>query len=106
MQDPGVYLDGKRMELDHERDRLTAVFQRMLSDYQRSFAEYAAKLDALSPLKVLARGYSVLQDQQGKPIRSASEVQVGEYVRVKLNAGVLGCRVEEKVEEHGKENDL
>ena len=106
MQDPGVYLDGKRMELDHERDRLTAVFQRMLSGYQRSFAEYAAKLDALSPLKVLARGYSVLQDQQGKPIRSASEVQVGEYVRVKLNAGVLGCRVEEKVEEHGKENDL
>lgn len=106
MQDPGVYLDGKRMELDHERDHLTAVFQRMLSGYQRSFAEYAAKLDALSPLKVLARGYSVLQDQQGKPIRSASEVQVGEYVWVKLNAGVLGCRVEEKVEEHGKENDL
>lgn len=106
MQDPGAYLDGKRMELDHDRDRLTAAFQRTLAGYQRSFAEYAAKLDALSPLKVLARGYSVLQDPQGKPIRSASEVQVGDYVRVKLNAGALGCRVEEKVEEHGKENDV
>ena len=98
---PTAYIDTKRMELDHERDRLIAVSEKVLSAKHREFATYAAKLDTLSPLKVLARGYSVVQNQAGQTVLSAEEVSVGETVKIQLNRSRLTCCVEEKVEEHG-----
>ena len=98
---PTAYIDTKRMELDHERERLIAVSEKVLSAKHREFATYAAKLDTLSPLKVLARGYSVVQNQAGQTVLSAEEDSVGETVKIQLNRGRLTCCVEEKVEEHG-----
>lgn len=66
-----------------------------LDNMRGRLAVAAASLDALSPLAVLNRGYAIASDERGKLLRVAREVQTGEAVRLRLNEGVLRCRVEE-----------
>ena len=54
----------------------------------------AAALDALSPLAVLQRGYSIAQDKDGQLLRDSSSVSIGDPVRLRLAKGRLNCRVE------------
>lgn len=97
MTTPTAYIDNKRMELDHIRTRLTAVCEGYVTVRRRQFVQHAAKLDALSPLKVLSRGYSFVKDSGDKPIKAVTDVAVGDVIRVQLTGGELGCRVEEQV---------
>lgn len=60
----------------------------------RALGASAGKLDALSPLAVLGRGYSLCWTAQGKLLRRAADVSVGEPIRVDLHEGRLHCRVE------------
>jgi exodeoxyribonuclease VII large subunit len=55
----------------------------------------ASRLDSLSPLAVLGRGYAICTLESGQTVRRAGEVGVGTPVRVRLAEGGLGCRVEE-----------
>lgn len=55
----------------------------------------AGALDALSPLAVLQRGYALAQDRDGKLIRDAGKLQIGDAVGLRLAKGALRCRVEE-----------
>lgn len=94
LRDPEVYLGAKRMALDYARNALASAEEKTLSAKRRSFVELAAKLDALSPLKVLGRGYSIAE-KAGKPIRTPADAAVGDRIDVKLAGGSLGCVVED-----------
>ncbi len=76
--------------------RLEAAERSRTHRARRAFAEVASKLDALSPLGVLGRGYSLAWSPQGKLLRSSDEVAVGDAVRVDLARGRLHCRVEKR----------
>jgi len=54
----------------------------------------AAALDAMSPLKVLERGYAIAQDTRGRVVREATAMTIGDPLRVRLWKGALDCRVE------------
>jgi exodeoxyribonuclease VII large subunit len=54
----------------------------------------AAALDAMSPLKVLERGYAIAHNAQGQVVREASTMTAGDEVRLRLWKGILDCRVE------------
>lgn len=97
MTTPIAYIDTKRMDLDRVRDRLIFVCDQYNSILRKQHVHYAAKLDALSPLKVLSRGYSVLQNDIGEPIKDIGQVNVGDNIHVTLTGGTLDCRVEHKV---------
>lgn len=56
-------------------------------------------LDAMSPLRVLERGYAIAQDKSGGIIREAKAVSIGDQLRLRLWKGALGCRVEESENE-------
>ncbi len=58
-----------------------------------------SKLDAMSPLKVLSRGYSIAETDQGKLLRSVTQVELGQRVRLRLADGTLSATVMEKKEE-------
>ena len=98
---PTAYLDLKRVELDFVRNRLASASDAYLSAHKHAFAKTAAALDAMSPLKVLARGYSVATGQDGAVIKSAQAVSVGDPVHLQLASGALRCVVESKEENHG-----
>ena len=60
----------------------------------QQFASLAAKLDALSPLSVLGRGYAVARREDGQILRAAQDVSVGEKIEVLLGQGSLNCTVD------------
>lgn len=98
MQSPRAYIDLKRMELDMRTGRLLSTQERRLADVRHGFVRAVAAMDALSPLKVLGRGYAIAEDTQGRTIRSVSEAAVGDDIEVRLRDGRLGCRVETRKE--------
>ena len=102
MADPAAMFSAKRQMLDWQTARLCAAMDRRTAEERRRFSECAAKLDALSPLKVLSRGYAIAE-KDGVPVRRASEVRSGERIDVKLAEGTLGCTVEEVQIHAGKE---
>ena len=59
LQDPMAFIDDKRMLLDYTQKNLAALAQHQMAQRTQQFTALAAKLDALSPLKVLGRGYAV-----------------------------------------------
>ena len=69
---------------------------RTLADARRQeLAGLAGKLDALSPLGVLGRGYSLVRGPDGHLVTDGKQVQPGDRVSIELRSGRLGCRVEE-----------
>ena len=94
MAEPTALYSAKRQMLDWQSERLFAAADRRIGDERRRFAECAAKLDALSPLKVLSRGYAIAE-KDGVPVRRAEEAHAGDSVDVRLADGVLACTVEE-----------
>jgi exodeoxyribonuclease VII large subunit len=74
-------------------ERLTAALRRELGQRHKRFEALAGKLDALSPLKVLSRGYAVAFGKDGHALKSAAEVQPGDPVRVRLHDGELDAQV-------------
>ena len=97
---PTGYLEQRRQKLELLRNRLTAGQTQTLERRKRRFVELTAKLDAMSPLKVLTRGYAMAQDETGQVIRSVSQVSVGEKITVRLNDGNLEASVTDRKENH------
>ena len=94
LTDPTASIDNRRIALDYLRDRLCAAQERLLSDKRRDHVRLAASLDAMSPLKVLARGYAVAEGEDGKAVRRAAVLREGEHLRLRFADGRAACRVE------------
>ena len=101
LESPTAYMDLKRMELDFMRRNMVSAQERRLAARRHDFIRFAASLDALSPLKVLSRGYAIAENMEGQALRSVAQVSVGEAVSVRLSDGELACTVEEKTERKG-----
>ena len=95
LRDPNSYTDMKRMALDFARQRFADSAARYLGSRRESLIGLTASLDALSPLSVLARGYSVAQDGDGNAVRSVSGLQSGDSLSLLLSDGSLRCTVDE-----------
>lgn len=83
-----------KSKLSHLSSLLSSAQRAQLSYAGERVARGAAQLEALSPLAVLGRGYSLTWDEAGRILRDASAVTAGEMVRVMLERGELDCRVE------------
>ena len=98
IQSPTGYIEQKRMELDYMRAHLVSAAEKTVSSARREQVRFAASLDALSPLKVLARGYAVVVTDTGEAVRSVNIVNTGDMLSLRLHDGSLRCRVEDKTE--------
>ena len=94
LTDPAAYLNLKQLELDHVRARLITVSENAVAGRRQRFAGAAAALDAMSPLKVLSRGYAVANTEQGALVRSVNDVSAGDPLRVRVSDGAILCRTE------------
>ena len=94
LQDPRRFIDDKRLFLDHTQDRLCSVMRKTLFTDREKYVRLAAALDAMSPLKVLGRGYAIAEKEDGTIIISSSDVKAGDRVTVRLQSDKICCIVE------------
>ena len=105
LTDPMAFLQDKRMLLGYVQKNLSHAGESMLAAPRRKLGTLAASVDALSPLKVLGRGYAMVTDQGGQVVRSVRDIQIDDDLSITLGDGTARCRVEETVyqeAEHGK----
>lgn len=93
LQDPMNYVDDKRMVLDYQREKLAAGLNRALNRERQRFGALASKLDALSPLKVLGRGYAIPRKEDGAVVRSTADVAPGDALKLRVVDGEINCQV-------------
>jgi exodeoxyribonuclease VII large subunit len=90
-------LAGVRTRLMSGESRLASVIDRRCHGYRSQLGAVAAKLESLSPLGVLARGYAVCWNgDRTTVIRDASSVAVGDTVTVTVQRGELSCEVKDR----------
>ena len=82
-----------RALLSQQRGRLAAAAGHHVKTSRARFAEAVGRLESLSPLGVLSRGYSVTRRPAGEVVRSAAQLVVGDPLEVLLHQGALGVRV-------------
>jgi exodeoxyribonuclease VII large subunit len=92
--DPRQSLGRARERLTAGRSRLDRSMERALHGSSATLAALHARLNSLSPLAVLDRGYALVFDQKGKLIRSVSRVRPGNLVTTRLSDGTFTSRVE------------
>lgn len=96
LTEPTAYLEDRRQDIDHLTHRLCAGMRSASGHAAQRFGALAAALDALSPLKVLGRGYALAQTEDGTVLRSSGQVNTGDRVHVRLSKGGIVCEVREK----------
>lgn len=93
LQSPAVYLEHRRKNLSLLQNQLEATQQQIISNINQKFLTFTAKLDALSPLKVLIRGYAMVNSQDGQLIRSVKQIDTGDSVSIRVSDGNVNATI-------------
>lgn len=94
MKDPVASISNRRIALDYIRDRLLAAQENIIGVKKHQYVKLSASLDALSPLKVLGRGYAIVSDCENNTLRSAGELKPGDKVHLEFADGGADCTVD------------
>ena len=107
MKRPEAYLQQQELQLEMLRQRLEHAGTGMVQKNTLRFQRTAAKLDALSPLKVLGRGYAMVT-REDAVVRSVTQLQPGDPVAVALSDGTVQCTVDavQRRKQRGKKADV
>ena len=92
-QSPDKKLSQASHQLMQIQTRLEQAMQHKLQHAQNSLALQASRLDSVSPLNVLARGYSITKTQQGKVIKSVDHIKTGDVLITELADGAIKSTV-------------
>jgi exodeoxyribonuclease VII large subunit len=90
---PLNYVQDKRIALAYLSERFYSAGDRLISRGRQKFASLASSLDALSPLKVLSRGYSLVRGNDGSIIKSSDGLHIGDALTVSFSRGEADCVV-------------
>lgn len=96
LRDPFWRIDQSRQRLDSLQIRLQEGMTRFVIDKNGILNLLAAKLDLLSPLAILGRGYSLTYNAEGLLLRSVNQVELNDQIQIRLGEGSIGCQVLEK----------
>ncbi len=94
LSSPGYFVEQAGMRLDYLTQSFSRRAEAVLSAAETRLAATAARLDALSPLAVLSRGYAIPQDETGAVVRTVSAVAPGNPVQLQMQDGLLHCTVD------------
>lgn len=100
---PGNKLREDRMRLAEIEDRLHGQIKERLDTARQRFLLYIEKMNGLSPLKKLGQGYSYVQTENGKALKSIRQMKEGDRICIHVTDGLIHARAEEvKEEKHGE----
>lgn len=94
LRDPMTPIEDRKQKLDMQHKQLVHGLSAVVSVEKERLARLAAGLDAMSPLKVLGRGYTIAQTECGRVVRSKRDVAQGDALKLHLSDGDIRCRVE------------
>ena len=94
LKSPKGYLEQQSKLLDSLTVHMIAAGGKVLHNKKQQYVSLTAKLDAMSPLKVLTRGYAMIQ-KDDKVVRSASELEPGDHINVRFSSNAAVAVVEE-----------
>lgn len=80
-------------KLDETASRMEYIISNLLRNKKSFLREYAGRLDAVSPLQTLARGYSITMDTEGNIIHSVNEVTEADDIEIMIHDGIIECSV-------------
>ena len=101
LKDMMAPIEDKRLLLDFQQRRILSAFQAVVARQKARAGQLAAALDALSPLKVLGRGYSIVE-KDGHVVSSVAQVDPSDSVSLRMSDGTLDCIVTGKELLHGR----
>lgn len=96
---PTGYLEQRKQSLEHLKSRLIGAQMQQIQRKKQRYIGNAAKLDAMSPLKVLTRGYSIVSADDGTIVRSVHQTAPGREVQIMLSDGSVRATVSDIKEE-------
>ncbi len=103
---PTEQVSSAKKNREKSQRQLNQAMISILKGHQTQLGSAIRQLDALSPLKVMSRGYSLVYDEQEKRlIKSISDVQLGDLVKIRVNDGQFDCQVwamKEDEQSHGE----
>lgn len=85
----------KQQQLDHQTQQLNYLMKNIIKTQQQQFALYCEKLHTLSPLAVLARGYSITQNAEGIAVTHIEQLKPDQLIYTRLHQGQVLSRVVE-----------
>jgi exodeoxyribonuclease VII large subunit len=88
-------LTGLRRDLTARRDALASAFRRLLLIRRAHMDKLATRLDEMSPMKILERGYALVFDAEGKLVKEATRLKRGDRVSARVARGSLRATVDE-----------
>lgn len=98
LRSPTGYLEQRSQSVELLKNRLVAAQNQNVTRAKQRYIAQISKLEAMSPLKVLTRGYSMAQTERGEVIRSVNQVELGQRIRIRLSDGTLSATVMNKEE--------
>lgn len=93
LRNPHKLIEERQLTVDHLNMNIEKIMQLKTTAAKGKFASLVAKLDSLSPLAVLGRGYSMIKDETDKIINSATQLSIGQYLKVNLSDGQADMEV-------------
>lgn len=96
LTNPDELLTNKYNKLKYLTERMTGAQSKVVGKNHLSLAKISGRLDELSPLKTLSRGYSVVTNKENKIINSVNAVEVGEFLDTLMTDGKLEIEVKRK----------
>lgn len=99
LQSPTGYIDQRRKGLELIKNRMISAQNTAISRKNARYIAAVSKLDAMSPMKVLTRGYSMAQTERGEVLRSVDQVDAGDRITITLSDGKISATVMENKEE-------
>lgn len=91
LQSPLRSIQEKRLLLEYDGQKLYRSVDEKTGVCRQKMEKAAASLDALSPFRVLARGYSMTQKEDGTVITTTEQVTKGDILHVRFTDGVVTC---------------
>ena len=96
---PTGYLDQKKKSLELIQNRMLTCQSRIVDRKRQQFIGLTSKLDAMSPLKVLTRGYAITKTEDGQILSSVQQVNLDDTIHVTLSDGTLSAVVTNRGED-------
>lgn len=100
---PALIWEAKAQALDTANQKMTDAVEKKLQGYGSKLAILDAKLQAMSPLRILARGYTVTENADGQLIKSSAQLKTGEILVTRFKDGQVVSQVKEISQGKGEE---